>query len=675
MASNGDDIRLVSGKDEPNCSETSVEIKIKTLDSQTYTLRVDKCVPIPALKEQIALVTGVLSEQQRLICRGRVLKDDQLLSAYHVEDGHTLHLVVRQPVVPASEGTPNPSTDPASTSGHTQGSRGPCLVVESFNISEQDGTFSHLSRVFSALFGSLGNTGVGSGSEGIDLNEHLLERILNAPGLAGLRNSSRLQPDLADSRGQSITDSGCFSLPTADPLESLQLPVIPDSLTTLSQNINRLRQAFTANVQDQSNSSQVVGIHGRDGQNSDATSVSSVHRGLPTPALLADVILTTRQILNEQVEECLLLLARQLEGHANVTDASERARIQSSAVRSGVLFHNLGAVLLELARTIMTLRIGQTPAEAIVNAGPALFLSPTGPNPIMVQPLPFQLGTGLGASGGTVQQSSGLPAGSGGSGVFPRNIDIRIIRTVAVPASVSRRESTGLHNHERTAPGAFNIGNSAQQGSGRDSGNPASMESEVRVVPISSVVTSVPGPGRRSTSDPSRGTMGMMLPVFARVQRVTSGISGSGTGVHAAVDRESQSIPNIAVERQNDHVVEVADGQGYPMQLASQLEHLLRGMYSGDHLQGEGTEADAVTGDVGTAAQNGDNSEAEAAAAAASGEGTFLSNLLRQIIPIIYENGESGPNSSSSENGNRATSSRRQDDPAEQPGPKRHKRD
>ncbi|CAI9262356.1 unnamed protein product [Lactuca saligna] len=41
-------------------------------------------VPVPALKEQIAsvTVTGVLSEQQRLICRGKVLKVDQLLSAY-----------------------------------------------------------------------------------------------------------------------------------------------------------------------------------------------------------------------------------------------------------------------------------------------------------------------------------------------------------------------------------------------------------------------------------------------------------------------------------------------------------------------------------------------------------------------------------------------------------------
>lgn len=48
-------------------------------------------VPVPLLKEKIATVTGILSEQQRLICRGRVLKDDELLSAYRILIYLTLH--------------------------------------------------------------------------------------------------------------------------------------------------------------------------------------------------------------------------------------------------------------------------------------------------------------------------------------------------------------------------------------------------------------------------------------------------------------------------------------------------------------------------------------------------------------------------------------------------------
>lgn len=44
MGNNGAECIKVSGNDEAECPETTVEIKIKTLDSQTYTLRVDKCV-------------------------------------------------------------------------------------------------------------------------------------------------------------------------------------------------------------------------------------------------------------------------------------------------------------------------------------------------------------------------------------------------------------------------------------------------------------------------------------------------------------------------------------------------------------------------------------------------------------------------------------------------------
>lgn len=45
MASNhGGKGVMDAGSSDGNSSETTVEIKIKTLDSQTYTMRVDKCV-------------------------------------------------------------------------------------------------------------------------------------------------------------------------------------------------------------------------------------------------------------------------------------------------------------------------------------------------------------------------------------------------------------------------------------------------------------------------------------------------------------------------------------------------------------------------------------------------------------------------------------------------------
>lgn len=64
--------------------------------------------------------------------------------------------------------------------------------------------------------------------------------------------------------------------------------------------------------------------------------------------------------------------------------------MQTESVLIGQVMQHLGALLLELGRTILTLRMGQSPAESSVNAGPAVYISSTGPNPIMVQPFPFK---------------------------------------------------------------------------------------------------------------------------------------------------------------------------------------------------------------------------------------------------------------------------------------------
>ncbi|KAK3023889.1 hypothetical protein RJ639_042905 [Escallonia herrerae] len=179
MGSNG--AHEIAHVNEAEGSETTIEIKLKTLDSQTYTLRVNKQMPVPELKEQIASVTGVLSEEQRLICRGRVLKDDQLLSAYRilshhsdiyldVEDGHTLHMVVGRPTPPSSGSLPSHS-DPASDTSHGQRIQvAPGVVVETFDFPHLgDGIPPDISRIVSAVIGAFGVNSTVSGTEGTDI--------------------------------------------------------------------------------------------------------------------------------------------------------------------------------------------------------------------------------------------------------------------------------------------------------------------------------------------------------------------------------------------------------------------------------------------------------------------------------------------------------------------------
>ncbi|KAF9614545.1 hypothetical protein IFM89_019208 [Coptis chinensis] len=531
MGSNGADEVMVDLVDEAECSETTVEIKIKTLDSQTYTLRVNKRVPVPELKEQIQTVTGVVSEQQRLICRGKVLKDDQLLSAYHVEDGHTLHLVVRQPIPPSSESSPdNPASDSAGSAGQNGGAHiAHRVLLGSFNIADQgDGGIPDLNRIISAVLSSIGLTSIGGSTEGTDHMEPGPDGLERTSGASAVSDSNQPQPDQPTARLQFDPLLGAFRMPSTASLGSVQPPVIPDSLTTLVQYIRHLRQEFSPIGTNQSNpavdASQSTAVH------SDAGQV-----GLPTAASLAEVMLSARQLLTEQVGERLLQLARQLEDQANVTSSSWRNSLQTSAMRTGISLQNLGALLLELGRTTMTLRMGQTPSDAVVNAGPAVFISTSGPNPIMVQPL--QPGASFGAAPmGAINAGSGLLGGTIGSGLFPRNIDIRIRAGPSLSTGnanqgeqVSSQQIPGQSGPERGPSSASSI---QPQGAAVTGGPSFSGETGVRVLPIRTVVAAVPASISRSTSNSSG--MGLFYPLLARVQHMTPGLSNDARGAQSS---------------------------------------------------------------------------------------------------------------------------------------------
>ncbi|KAM6579968.1 hypothetical protein CsatA_003742 [Cannabis sativa] len=678
MASKGVD--LIPDCDAVEASEADIEIKIKTLDSQTYTLKVDKQVPVPALKEQIASVTGVLSEQQRLICRGKVLKDDQLLSAYHVEDGHTLHLVVRQPYSSPPEGLLNhPATDPASSTSRSHSTHiAPGVVIETFSLPVQgDGAPPEISRILSAVLGSIGISNVGSSNEGMDNREHGPQRSERTSGASSFLDSLHLQSDQSGSRMASDRSLGIgtFGHSSAFSLGS-QLPphVIPDSLTTLTQYLSNMGREFDA-----------IGRDGADGRQESASNVSEdtssqsasgTRRGLPTPASLAEVMLSARQLLTEQASERLLQLVGQLENQVNVTDVSLRSNIQTSTMRSGALFHSLGAFLLELGRTMMTLRLGETPSEAVVNAGPAVFISPTGPNPIMVQPLPFQVGTSLGAIPmGAVHAGSGLVNGLG-NGLLPRRIDIQIRRGSSTSAAnVNRQEQgngqqpSGQQNPATSAGGEIPV----NQGTARVSDAPGfAGESAVRVVPLRTMVAAVPGPfGRLPPSDSSGNSMGLYYPVLGRFQHVAPGHLSGDRGAQASGERhaahagglhpEQQSTESAAQQRAGDSArdgpnprqqeslnarsvsINILSAGGMQnnddsdRQLPSNVMQFIRNLFPGGEIHVEdGSSEEAGAGSTPDQARTSSGPQGEPEAEPSpSEEGIFFSNLLRQIMPVI----------------------------------------
>ncbi|KAG4378798.1 hypothetical protein GLYMA_17G106000v4 [Glycine max] len=607
-------------------SETTIEIKIKTLDSQTYTLRVDKQMPVPALKEQIASVTGVLSERQRLICQGKVLKDDQLLSAYHVEDGHTLHLVVRQPDLPPPGSVSNHSvTELNSSTGLGHASQvAPGVFIETFNVPVQgDGVAPEINRIVSAILGSIGLPNFASGSEGgIDVREHDSQGSGRTLGSSGILDSSHPRPEQAGLRILSDRLRNTFGTPAPVSLGSLQPPVIPDSLTTLSQYLRHISLEFDAIVREGRDNAEAAEAQRNEETRSVSSHLGSTPEGLSSPASLAEVLRSTRQMIDQQAGECLLQLSGQLENQANVTDPLLRSSIQSRALRTGVLFYNLGAFLLELGRTTMTLRLGQTSSEAVVNGGPAVFISPNGPNHIMVQPLPFQPGASFGAVPvGAAQSNSSLGSGLGSS-FFPRRIDIQIRRGTSTTSSNTNQEE---RNETQSA--------SVQRNSGESSVNQATSRR-----PDASIAGE-PGVSEQGSQQSSQHHTVLPSTPESILQRQNTEDSARNVG--------SLSTPSTRQEPSSSRVVNInilaasgpQNNQESERQIPSSVLQFLRTFFPGGEIHVEDSSVQGTT--AGSALDHAATSRGAAPVPEAqpnvSEEGIFLSNILREIMPVISQ--------------------------------------
>ncbi|XP_078448193.1 ubiquitin-like superfamily protein isoform X2 [Wolffia australiana] len=377
--------------------DATVEINVKTLDSRVFPFRVKKNITVLILKEKIANVIGTPVEQQRLIFRGKVLKDDHLLSAYHADNGDTIHLVSRQPVqgetplLTSSAG----ATGNAEAQGNNPAASNPWsgvvaavgqnVVIRPINFGQETANIGpEVTRIIGSVLSSLG---LGT----------------QTPSAAGMGNSTSSQ---ANSSSQS-TQMGASN---ATSLENLlynsgnvfpiavhdQNPVTtPDSLATLLSYMSRMESMFASLGYE----SVAPGNEGSSRLNDIPMSTA----GLQTPERLGDVMMQAFYMLIGQGAVSLFDVAKKLRRQQFATDPTLRAGIQLRASHVGAAMQHLGAMLLELSRDILTLQMGVSPASATINTGPALYISERGPNPIMVQPPMYGIPFGIGGYPGQVR--------------------------------------------------------------------------------------------------------------------------------------------------------------------------------------------------------------------------------------------------------------------------------
>lgn len=492
--------------------ESTIEINIKTLDSKIYTFRVNKDMPVTALKAKLVDASGIPVERQRLIFRGRVLKDDHLLSEYQLEDGHTLHLVARQPIMGQSssgtglDGTAqdnniqgNDTTSGAPRSRVGQVSHN--VILGTVNLADQgESVVTDIGRLVGAVLSSLG---VGNGAPSV-----------SAGGMA----SAATAPNQAPSRPETVRNpnasgsplSGNPSQPGISVFNNLFQPqfpsagilpqhtIIPDSLTTLSEFMSNMELALQ---NDGPQSSLPTDLH--DPLRTESSPLSA--RGVPTPEVLRTVMEQAQQLLRGNAATALSRVAARLEREGTSTDTAVRSQIQAEAMHVGAAMQHLGAMLLELGRAIMTLRMGQSPADSVVNSGPAVYISSTGPNPIMVQPFPLQTNSLFGVSP--------TPLGNRFSGPIPtgdpsRNINIHIHAGSPFIPGISNA-TAGANSGAAVPRGRSNAQQANRGGNGTES------LPRTRGLPPRTVVAAIPV---RPVAQSSGHVISVTYPIYARSQ-------------------------------------------------------------------------------------------------------------------------------------------------------------
>lgn len=145
---------------------------------------------------------------------------------------------------------------------------------------------------------------------------------------------------------------------------------IPNSIECLSQYLSIMRREYSMNGTE-NNTNEVL---------ESASNTFTPSQGIPEVEQLARLMSSTRDMLISQTAQRFLELERDLRQSLNVGDPRVRQGTQLNAQTTiGSMFNNLGAYFLELGHAMMGVQMGDNGSTAVVNAGPAVYITDSGP--------------------------------------------------------------------------------------------------------------------------------------------------------------------------------------------------------------------------------------------------------------------------------------------------------
>ncbi|CAI5481604.1 unnamed protein product [Closterium sp. Yama58-4] len=335
------------GDDESIADGSSFEIKIKTLDNRTFDVAVHPEMLVSTLKDRIAPLLGVPAGRQRLVFRGKVLKDDSPVASYgrlgYPSRPH--YTAVKRAAIQAAAGVPREDGMPGAATLH----------MGSVNI-HTDGSpmMPDLNQIVTGVLSSIGlNPLAGNTSATINVTQ--------PGGTAGRATGGGSAGAAAGRGGAGGGTAGGGTGGTGGGAEG--------------------------------------GAGGRGGDGAgraqggpefqihvDTAEREQARRQAlaPLPRLAAN-IRRLESILRGSASSQLLNLASRLEGVASVRDAAEWAAAREVVEGVGHTLQQMGPLLLELGRLCHAVQMGDTVGEARLQASQPVFINQFGPNPVVMQ--------------------------------------------------------------------------------------------------------------------------------------------------------------------------------------------------------------------------------------------------------------------------------------------------
>lgn len=175
-------------------------VHVRCSNGNKFTVEVDLGATVLGLKALLVEKSEIPADQQRLIYKGRVLKDEHPLNSYGLQTDHTVHLVRGAPPASAPAAGPAPTQTPASAApaGNPAGL----------------GTVPGLGGLAFPNMGALGAGGGGAPPFGMGASEfqqvqqqlmqnpNLMREMMNMPAVQNLMNNPDLMRSLIMSNPQ-----------------------------------------------------------------------------------------------------------------------------------------------------------------------------------------------------------------------------------------------------------------------------------------------------------------------------------------------------------------------------------------------------------------------------------------------------------------------------------------